>query len=158
MKNQDNRLATNARMVDPRLFLRDEELDRALDMLLNASFVLTEYSILAQTECGLDRNSLRLLLLLRSTPSLGISKARTILGFTVPTFARLIASLEQRKLISKGIGKKDSRERVLSLTDKGQDSIAPATKAMRNTIKKAWRMVGPEKVAGTMAALKAIQR
>lgn len=155
---QDNRLASNARIADPRLFLRDEELDRALNLLLNTSFVLSESSILAQTKSGLDRNSFALLLLLRSTPKIGVSKARKVLGITVPTFARLIAKLEGGGLISKTSGDKDGRERLLSLSSAGEAIIAPAAKSMRDAIRRAWRKVGPDKVAGTMTALEAFQR
>lgn len=155
---QDNRLASSSRIADPRLFLRDEELDRALNLLLNASFVLSETSMLAQTTSGLDRNSFSLLLLLRSTPSISVSKARKVLGITVPTFARLLAKLEAGGLISKTSGDKDGRERLLCLSSAGEVVIAPATQAMRDAIRKAWRTVGPEKVAGTMTVLEAFQR
>ena len=158
MSIQDNRFAPNTRTADPRLFLRDEELDRALDLLLNTSFVLSETSMLAQTESGLDRNSFSLLLLLRSTPRIGISEARKVLGMTLPTFARLIAKLEEVKLISKTSGNTDRRERLLSLSAEGEKVIAPATQAMRETIRRAWRTVGPEKVAAMMMALEAFQR
>lgn len=158
MNFQDNRLATNARVADPRLFLRDEELDRALNLLLNTNFVLSETSMLAQTKSGLDRNSFTLLLLLRSTPRIGVTDARKILGLTQPTFARLMAKLEKNSLISKISGKKDGRKRLLSLSKQGEAVIAPATQAMRDAIRRAWRSVGPETVAGTMTALEALQR
>lgn len=158
MNFQDNRLATNARVADPRLFLRDEELDRALNLLLNTNFVLSETSMLAQTKSGLDRNSFTLLLLLRSTPRIGVTDARKILGLTQPTFARLMAKLEKSRLISKISGQKDGRKRLLSLSKQGEAVIAPATQAMRDAIRRAWRSVGPETVAGTMTALEALQR
>ena len=158
MNFQDNRLATNARVADPRLFLRDEELDRALNLLLNTNFVLSETSMLAQTKSGLDRNSFTLLLLLRSTPRIGVTDARKILGLTQPTFARLMAKLEKNSLISKISGKKNGRKRLLSLSKQGEAVIAPATKAMRDAIRRAWRSVGPETVAGSMTALEALQR
>ena len=158
MNFQDIRLATNARVADPRLFLRDEELDRALNLLLNTNFVLSETSMLAQTKSGLDRNSFTLLLLLRSTPRIGVTDARKILGLTQPTFARLMAKLEKNSLISKISGKKDGRKRLLSLSKQGEAVIAPATQAMRDAIRRAWRSVGPETVAGTMTALEALQR
>lgn len=158
MNFQDNRLATNARVADPRLFLRDEELDRALNLLLNTNFVLSETSMLAQTKSGLDRNSFTLLLLLRSTPRIGVTDARKVLGLTQPTFARLMAKLEKSRLISKISGQKDGRKRLLSLSKQGEAVIAPATQAMRDAIRRAWRSVGPGTVAGTMTALEALQR
>jgi len=145
-----------ARPADPRLFLRDEELDRSVDLLLAAGRRLAETAETTRRAQNLSEPAFALLFLLRAEPGLSVTEARDRLCATTPTFARLIADLDSRGLIAKSRGGRDGRERRLSLSEDGVSVLAPISEALRDAVRGAWRETGADRVTGAVAALEAL--
>jgi DNA-binding MarR family transcriptional regulator len=151
-----NQMRANAPGFDPRLFLRDEELDYGIALVLAGErALLKEAAEIAQLE-AMPQLAARTLIALRFQPGLTVSALREHLGATVPTFARIIGDLGQRGLIERQKSETDGRARVLFLTTEGKRLTDPATIAMRNALRNAYRKAGANAVAGARAVLEAL--
>lgn len=141
---------------DPRLFLRDEELDYGIALFLSGERTLMKQaSELAEQE-ALPALAARILIDVRFRPGQTVSGLRDHLHVTVPTMARLLATLDKRGLIERRRSRNDARQRTLHLTHEGKRLTDPATIAMRETLRNAYRRAGPSAVAGVRAVLEAL--
>lgn len=147
----------NQQNTDPRLFLRDEDLDRGVGLLLAAERVLARASEPARKEAGLSRTDLQAMLAIKYDPGRTVSAVRSQLGATVPTFARTLAQLDGRGLVAKNVDRNDGRQRKLSLSPEGDELVKPIADAMRAALRKAYREAGAERVVGARALLEALQ-
>lgn len=141
---------------DTRLYLREEELDRGVGLLLAAERRLAEAGEAARRAADLSRGDLQILLALRYRPGQSVSELRTRLGATTPTLARLLAGLDRRGLIRRDAARSDARRRELTLTAQGEALTAPVAAAMRDALRAAYRDAGPQQVAGARAVLDAL--
>jgi CheY-like chemotaxis protein len=93
------------RPFDPRLFLMDQELDRGVGLLLAGASELTRAAEAARRKAGLSKPEMQILMTIRYWPGLRPSRTcGTLVGMTVPTFARILGQLDQRSLIEKEVG------------------------------------------------------
>ena len=157
MDREVNTSNTSGPVFDPRLFLRDEELERGIGLILAAERVLAMVAETARRKTGLSAAECRILLALRTQPGQEISALRARLGATTPTFARQLGRLDAAGYIAKTRGMMDARTRRLSLSTKGAAITEPIAAAMRDAMRRAYRDAGAEKVAGALAVLKAIE-
>ena len=111
MTREVNTSSSTAQPLDPRLFLRDEELDRGAALFLAAERALSAAAEPAREAAGLSAVEVRILLSLRHRPGRDVASVRGDLGATVPTFARLLGALDKRGLIAKERGMMDGRQR-----------------------------------------------
>jgi DNA-binding MarR family transcriptional regulator len=147
-----------SRPFDPRLFLVDQELDRSVGLILSGARALAQVAEEARSAAGLSKAELQILLLIRYEPQLTVSAARAALSMTVPTFARLIGELDARGLIARERGAGDGRRRRLALSDAGTTLTTPITIAVRDRLRQAFRIAGPDSVAGARLLLEALHR
>lgn len=141
---------------DTRLFLRDEELDRGIGLLLAGERVLASAVEEARLASGLSRTELQALLLLRYHPGMDVKQLQTRLVTSVPTCARILASLDARDLILRDTPRDDRRRRALSLSETGLTLTQPIASALRETLRGAYRQAGAERVLGARAVLEAL--
>lgn len=142
--------------VDPRLFLRDEELDRGLALVLEGARTLKREAMRVARASGLAEDDCEALLAIRFSPGLDIKTLRQRMGATTPTFARLLARLDSRSLIARERSEADGRRRVLVLSEAGLALTDPIVEAMRETLRAAYREAGAGQVAGVRAVLEAM--
>ncbi len=142
---------------DPRLFLRDEELDYGIALILQSQRALNRH--LRELTEFLEQPPLaaKILIALRFQPGLTVSALREELGATVPTFARIIGMLGKTGYLDRKRTGKDGRERELALTQLGLRATDPAVIAMRNAMRGAYRKAGSGAVAGTRSVLEALK-
>jgi len=141
---------------DPRLFLRDEELDYGISLLLSGERVLMRQSgDLATTE-AMPPLAARVLIAIRFQSGQTVSDLRRRLDATTPTLARILGDLDQRGLIERRVSRADARKRTLYLTTEGKRMTDPAAIAMRDTLRDAYRRAGANAVAGARAVLEAL--
>lgn len=141
---------------DPRLFLRDEELDYGIALFLAGERTLMKQAgDLAEQE-SLPAIAARILIDVRFRPGQSVSGLREHLQVTVPTMARLLGTLDKRGLIERRKSRIDARQRTLYLTFEGKRLTDPATIAMRETLRNAYRHAGANAVAGVRAVLEAL--
>lgn len=67
-------------------------------------------------------------------------------GMLKQTVHTVIRSLEQRGYVHLTAGKKDRREKIVSLTDSGHAYAEPLLRPLRNTEDKIYRMIGEERL------------
>lgn len=144
--------------VDPRLFLREEELDNGIALLLASERALAETLRRGLDATKLNMPGLKLLITIRFKPGLTVSELRDLTGSTTPTLARLLGELDKRDLIHKKTGGRDARRRRLSLSEEGEKLIAPVVEDLRSALREAFREAGANAVSGTRAVLEALTR
>lgn len=144
------------RPFDPRLFLMDQELDRAVGLLLSGAGELSRTAETVRTKAGLSKPELQILMAVRYRPDQTVGELRSALGMTVPTFARLIAGLDQRGLIARERTSGDGRRRRLILSDAGTTLTTPIAIALRERLRVAFRACGPEAASGARSLLEAL--
>ncbi|MEO0464918.1 MAG: MarR family transcriptional regulator [Pseudomonadota bacterium] len=145
-------------MSDTRLYLRDEELDRGVGLILAGERRLADVCETVRKDTGLSRSELQALLAIHYQPGLTVSDLRARLATTVPTCARLLAALDARGLVDREVGGEDRRQRQLRLSAEGLALCDPVAAALRKALSLAYRDAGPERVVGARALLEALIR
>jgi len=141
---------------DPRLFLRDEELDRGVALILAGERALLLAAEKGRISAALGKTELQALLAIRAAPGRTVSELRNRLGATVPTMARILGKLDERGLVRRKKSGQDGRKRKLELSLAGEAVINPIATSMRNALREAYRSAGSEQVAGAREVLEAL--
>ena len=141
---------------DPRLFLRDEELDRGVALIMASERALSQAAEASRKAGALSKTELQALMAIRATPGLTVSELRGKLGATVPTLARILGKLDERGLVRRKKSGQDGRKRKLELSLAGEAVAEPVASAMRNALRAAYRSAGSDQVAGARAVLEAL--
>ena len=161
MPHEVNSSGANSReahvSADPRLYLRDEELDRGVGLILAGERALAAAAEPARMSAGLSKSEMQALLAIRYQPGLSVGGLRERLAATVPTLARILGHLDERGLIERPRGGQDRRQRQLTLSPAGEALTAPIALAMRELLKQAYREAGPDQVAGARRLLEALR-
>ncbi|WP_300380077.1 hypothetical protein [Henriciella sp.] len=158
MASEVNQKPGETGRVDPRLFLREEELDNGIALLLASERAVSAALRRNQDRTGLNMPSLRLMITIRFQPGLTVSELRDLTGATTPTLARLLGELDKLHLINKQPGGRDARRRRLSLSDEGEELLTPVISDLRAGLREAYREAGASAVAGTRSVLEALTR
>ncbi|MEO0549419.1 MAG: MarR family transcriptional regulator [Pseudomonadota bacterium] len=151
-----NHNRTNPPGFDPRLFLRDEELDYGISLMLTAERVLMKQAGHIAQKHAMPPLAARVLISIRFLPGQTVKALREQLDATTPTLARILGDLGKRGLIDRQPSKTDARARALFLTEEGKRLTDPATIAMRDTLRLAYRRAGASAVAGARSVLEAL--
>lgn len=141
---------------DPRLFLRDEELDYGISLILAGERLLMLQAGTLAKQLDLPPLATRMLLMIRFRSGQTVSALRDSVGATTPTVARLLAKLSERGFLSRTPHPGDGRARLLSLSDEGIRITDQAVSAMRTSLRSAYRRAGVDAVAGARAMLEAL--
>ena len=149
--------------ADPRLILREEELDSGLELLLLAEAAVwaavdaaLESETPAGKKAGLGRSHWRAALLLRRRPGLGVQDLAKMTGLTKQAASRTFSDLEKLGLAHKTGGEFDARRRVIALTEDGRAFEARISERLRALVAKAWREGGLDGVPGARRILNAL--
>ncbi|MEL6828768.1 MAG: MarR family transcriptional regulator [Pseudomonadota bacterium] len=143
---------------DPRLFLRDEELDYGIGLILSGERRLLTEALDHCAPEGLPPLAIRILLTARFQPGQTVSALRTQLGATVPTLARVLGELDQRGYIERRANHADGRAKRVYLTVEGKRLTDQATIAMRDLLRNAYRRAGATAVSGARTVLQALSQ
>ena len=152
-----NQIRANAPGFDPRLFLRDEELDYGIALLLASERALMKAAREIARDFEMPLLAAQTLLTIRFQPGHSINHLCEQLDTTTPTFARIIADLEKRGLVERRRNEAgDRRVRHLFLSHEGKRVTDPATLDMRDKLRKAYRSAGASAVGGVRSVLEAL--
>jgi len=152
-----NQIRANAPGFDPRLFLRDEELDYGIALLLASERALMKATRDIARDFEMPILAAHTLLTIRFQPGHSVNQLCEQLDATTPTFARIIADLEKRGLIERRKSDSgDRRVRLLYLSHQGKRVTDPATIEMRDKLRKAYRSAGSGAVGGVRSVLEAL--
>ena len=130
------------------LFLRDEELRRGMETLFLAWRNVTESADAALSVHGLGRAHHRAIYFIGQNPGITVGDLLGRLGITKQSLSRVIRQLTEDGFISVDAGRRDRRQRRLSLTALGEAVERDTTEAQRELFASAYRQAGAEAVEG----------
>jgi DNA-binding MarR family transcriptional regulator len=130
------------------LFLREEELRLAQDLLFFGyrDFTAGPDAILAELNMG--RAHHRVLHFIGRRPGVTVGDLLAILGITKQSLGRVLTPLIDEGYIVQVPGRNDRRQRLLSLTPKGQELERRLFERQREWVMRAYREAGPVAVEG----------
>ncbi|HEY9233487.1 MULTISPECIES: MarR family winged helix-turn-helix transcriptional regulator [Phenylobacterium] len=143
--------------ADPRLILRDDELDAGLEMMLLAEAALwAAVDAGLEAEDGLGRSHWRAAFLLRRRPGVGVQDLARLTSLSKQAASRSLADLEAKGLVAKSAGDLDGRRRTAVLTPLGQAFEERVSERLRALIARSYRVGGLDGVAGARRILSAL--
>lgn len=130
------------------LFLREAELRLAQDLLFFGyrDFTAGPDQILA--ELGMGRAHHRVLHYVGRRPGITVGELLSILSITKQSLGRVLQPLIEDGYVMQNPGRQDKRQRLLSLTEKGQAFERRLFECQREVIMRAYREAGPQAVEG----------
>jgi len=140
----------------PTLYLREEELRRGIELLYFAysDFTRDPDEMLARE--GYGRAHHRVLYFVGRNPGTSVSGLLKLLRITKQSLSRVLAQLIDDDMITSKAGASDRRQRLLTLTEKGEALEHALFATQRDRIAKAYRQAGADAVAGFWEVLSAL--
>jgi DNA-binding MarR family transcriptional regulator len=139
-----------------RLYLREDELDAGLAMILEAGHAIKARTLAQRQKHDLNWTQARALTAVLQAPQ-GVLHLSVRLDITKQSAIKTIEELEHRALVVRGNDPRDGRRRTISLTADGEAIARELSAAMRTLLAKAYRQAGGDAVAGCDAVLNAIK-
>lgn len=144
--------------AEARLFLREEELDAALELfvLAEAALEIAADAVLATEPSGLGRGHWRAAFLLKRRPGIGVQELSRLTGLSKQGASRVLRDLEKCGYVAKQTGELDARRRPAALTEEGAAFEQRTTERLRTVLTRAYRTGGLDAVAGARRILAAL--
>jgi len=138
------------------LFLTDEQLRKGIEAMFFAyrGFTADPDRILAHHAYG--RAHHRAIHFINRSPGTTVNNLLAILGVTKQSLNRVLRALIGDGLVESRVGTRDRRERHLHLTEAGAALEHELSDAQRARMRAAYRVAGPEAVAGFRTVLEAM--
>ena len=130
------------------LFLREEELRLAQDLLFFGYRDFTAGADAILAELGLGRAHHRVLHFVGRRPGISVGELLGILGVTKQSLGRVLTPLVEGGLVHASEGRSDRRQRLLSLTPQGAALERQLFERQRERVVRAYREAGPAAVEG----------
>ncbi|MBO0711444.1 MAG: MarR family transcriptional regulator [Acetobacteraceae bacterium] len=152
-------------MLDPKtqapagsglLFLREEEMRLAQDLLFFAYRDFTNAADVILDELGLGRAHHRALHFIGRNPGITVSDLLAILRITKQSLARVLSVLVRQGYVVQTPGRVDRRQRLLSLTPQGQALERRLFERQRERLTAAYREAGANAVEGFRRVMRGI--
>lgn len=147
---------TDVKSLMPTLFLREDELRRAVELLFFAYRDFTAEADEALERHGLGRAHHRALHFIGRRPGITVGDLLAILKITKQSLSRVLNTLVEQGYVTAAVGKTDRRQRHLSLTGKGTALLRELQGLQHARIAAAYRQAGPQAVAGFWKVLSEI--
>lgn len=138
------------------LFLTDEQLRRGIEAMFFAYRGFTADPDRILQEKGLGRAHHRALHFIRRHPGTTVNNLMNVLGVTKQSLNRVLRALIDEGLVESRIGKRDKRERNLTLTEAGAALEHDLSTAQRERMRQAYLAAGPGAVQGFRKVLEAM--
>ncbi|WP_144184365.1 MarR family winged helix-turn-helix transcriptional regulator [Elioraea rosea] len=138
----------DARGAASLLFLREEEIRLGMELLFFGyrDFTAGPDAILAELDMG--RAHHRVLHFVGRHPGITVSELLAILRITKQSLGRVLKPLVEGGYVVHAPGRNDRRQRLLTLTQKGQALERRLFERQRDTISRAYRESGAQAVEG----------
>jgi len=138
------------------LFLREEEIRTAQDLLFFAYRDFTNAADVILVELGLGRAHHRALHFIGRNPALPVSDLIGILRITKQSLARVLSELMEKGYVAQTQGRADRRQRLLTLTPAGQALERRLFERQRERLVAAYREAGVGSVEGFRRVMRGI--
>jgi DNA-binding MarR family transcriptional regulator len=135
------------------LFLRDEELRLGMELLFYAyrDFNAETDNLLAKRD--LARTHHRVLYFVARQPQISVSELLDILHITKQSLGRAVRQLIEQGHLTQAIGRRDRRQRLLTLTRTGEELERELGANQRALLARAYRDAGASAVEGFRTVL-----
>lgn len=140
------------------LFLREDELRLAQDMIFFANRDLVATADVMLAEMGFGRAHHRALHFIGRNPGLPVGELLHILGIAKQSLARVLGPLITRGFVQQVPGRSDRRQRLLSLTPEGVALERKLFDAQRERLTMAFREAGGPAVEGFRRVLRGMMK
>ncbi|SNB62666.1 DNA-binding transcriptional regulator, MarR family [Arboricoccus pini] len=138
------------------LFLRDEEIERHLELLLLVEREILELGREACAKLGLSESSFRALYLIQRHPQTTMAELGTVLCIKKQSLSRHLQELCEAGYLVQEAGSVDRRKRYLQVTKEGADALSQVADIHKRALKRAFMAAGPDAVAGFDRVLNAL--
>lgn len=138
------------------LFLREEELRRGIEMMFYAYREFTSEPDRILAEIGFGRAHHRAIYFIGRYPGITVSELLGILRITKQSLSRVLSQLLEQGYVVQARGKRDQRQRLLTLTEEGRALEKRLSDSQRARFAAAYKAAGAEAVAGFRAVLAGI--
>ncbi len=138
------------------LFLREEQMRLAQDMLFFAYRDFTGAADVILDELGLGRAHHRALHFIGRSPGMTVGDLLAILRITKQSLARVLTALVEQGYVAQLPGRSDRRQRLLSLTDAGQALERRLFERQRERLAVAYREAGSPAVEGFRRVMRGV--
>ncbi len=138
----------NSKHLANPLFLREEDLRQGIELMYFAYRDFTAKADAMLGEYGFGRAHHRVIYFVGRTPGMTVSELLDILKITKQSLNRVLGQLVRQGFITRRMGPRDRRQRLLDLTDKGAELERRLTEAQRALFARAYKAAGAEAVDG----------
>ncbi len=138
------------------LFLREEQIRQAQDLMFFAYRDFTGAADVILAELGLGRAHHRALHFIGRNPGMTVGDLLGILRITKQSLARVLNELVSRGYVAQATGREDRRQRLLTLTPAGLELEHRLFDRQRDRITAAYRDAGGAAVDGFRQVMRAI--
>ena len=138
------------------LFLREEQMRLAQDLLFFAYRDFTNAADIILVELGLGRAHHRALHFIGRNPGMTVGDLLTILRITKQSLARVLNELVAKGYVAQAPGRQDRRQRLLTLTAEGHALERRLFERQRERLAAAYREAGGPAVEGFGRVMRAI--
>jgi DNA-binding MarR family transcriptional regulator len=138
------------------LFLREEEIRLAQDLLFFAYRDFTGAADVILDELGLGRAHHRALHFIGRNPGTNVTELLGILRITKQSLARVLTALMEQGYVVQAPGRDDRRQRLLSLTPKGEALERRLFARQRERLSAAYRDAGGPAVEGFRRVMRGV--
>ncbi len=138
------------------LFLREEQMRFAQDLLFFAYRDFTGVADVVLAELGLGRAHHRALHFIGRNPAMTVGDLLGILRITKQSLARVLNELVEKGFVAQAPGRQDRRQRLLTLTPEGQTLERRLFDAQRERLATAYREAGGPAVEGFGRVMRAV--
>jgi DNA-binding MarR family transcriptional regulator len=135
------------------LFLRDEELDRTLELMLVAERDLDGRTAELRERLGLDEMDFRILYLVQRHQGTTLAELCTVLGLSKQSLSRHVRRLAAEGLLVQAAEAGDRRKRPLQVTPAGAAQLSEIGDVTKRRLRRAFIAAGPDAVEGFQRVL-----
>jgi DNA-binding MarR family transcriptional regulator len=135
------------------LFLREEELDRGLELLYFVGYQLDLDALGLRTQGAIDEIDHHILFLVERQPGITLAELSQALGVSKQTLSRHLKRLAELGLIDQETATQDRRKRPLRLTGKAITLLTEIKALQKRRLRLAFKSAGATAVEGFQRVL-----
>ncbi len=138
------------------LFLREDEIRLAQDLMFFAYRDFTSAADVILDELGLGRAHHRVLHFIGRNPAISVGDLLAVLRITKQSLARVLTALVQQEYVVQMPGHDDRRQRLLNLTARGKELERRLFERQRERLMAAYREAGAGAVEGFRRVMRGV--
>lgn len=136
------------------LFLREEELDRGIELLHQAHRRLADEARALRATSAIDETDQWALMMVERQPGTTLADIAAALGESKQTLSRRVRRLILDGLLTQGEASGDRRKRPLDLSETGRDLVQRLAAAEKRRLRTAFKATGADAVEGFKAVVR----